>query len=64
MFESIWDIIYKEVVEFALEPLIVHSQLKIIYINGAPVNFFRASKRKSNWDPLDIFRDNLVIEKE
>jgi len=59
MHESIADIDYREVIEYALEPLIVHSKLEIIYINGAAEKFFRASKEKViGASPLDIFRDS------
>jgi PAS domain S-box-containing protein len=66
MCENISDIDYKEVIEYALEPLIVHSQLKIIYINGAAEKFFRASKEEIiGASPLDIFQDTSksAIEK-
>lgn len=59
MNEDISDIDYREVIEYALEPLIVHSKLKIIYINGAAETFFRASKEDViGASPLDIFRDS------
>ncbi|MBM7694672.1 PAS domain S-box-containing protein [Peribacillus deserti] len=58
MSENIEDINYKEVIEYSLEPLIVHSQLKIIYINEAAEKFFRASKEEViERSPLDIFKD-------
>jgi len=65
MNENISDIDYREVIEYALEPLIVHSKLKIIYINRAAETFFRASKEEViGASPLDIFRDSskLAIE--
>ncbi|RKL66531.1 histidine kinase [Salipaludibacillus neizhouensis] len=57
MREDIEGINYKEVIEYALDPLIVHSQLKIIYINEAAENFFRAAKDEIiGASPLDIFK--------
>lgn len=58
MSENIEGINYKEVIEYALDPLIVHSQLKIIYINEAAERFFRASRDELiGASPLDIFKD-------
>ena len=59
MSENISDIDYKQVIEYALEPLIIHSQLKIIYVNRAAEIFFRASKEEIvGASPLDIFQDS------
>ncbi|WP_046174261.1 PAS domain S-box protein [Domibacillus indicus] len=66
MGESVSAIDYKQVIEYALEPLIIHSQLKIIYINHAAELFFRASKEEIiGASPLDIFKESskLAIEK-
>ncbi|WEG18963.1 PAS domain S-box protein [Alkalihalophilus pseudofirmus] len=58
MNESIEGIDYKEVIEYALDPLIVHSQLKIIYINEAAESFFRASREEViGASPVDIFKE-------
>jgi rsbT co-antagonist protein RsbR len=58
MSENIEGIDYKEVIEYALDPLIVHSQLKIIYVNEAAEKFFRASRDQViGASPLDIFKD-------
>ncbi|WP_077622452.1 PAS domain S-box protein [Sediminibacillus massiliensis] len=58
MSENISEIDYTEVIEYALDPLIVHSQLKIIYINRAAEEFFKASKEEIiGASPLDIFKD-------
>ncbi|MCA1041245.1 PAS domain S-box protein [Bacillus infantis] len=58
MSENIEGIDYKEVIEYALDPLIVHSQLKIIYINKAAEDFFRASRDEViGASPLDIFKE-------
>jgi rsbT co-antagonist protein RsbR len=59
MNQSIEDINYKEVMEYSLEPLIVHTQLKILYINGAAERFFRASRDEvAGASPLDIFKES------
>jgi rsbT co-antagonist protein RsbR len=59
MSENIEGINYKEVIEYALDPLIVHTQLKIIYINKAAEKFFRASRDEViGASPLDIFKDS------
>ncbi|MCM3790685.1 PAS domain S-box protein [Domibacillus indicus] len=66
MSENISDIDYKQVIEYALEPLIIHSQLKIIDMNRAAEIFFRASKKDIiGASPLDIFKDTSksAIEK-
>lgn len=58
MNENISNIDYKQVMEYALEPLIIHSQLKIIYVNRAAELFFRASKEDIiGASPLDIFQE-------
>jgi rsbT co-antagonist protein RsbR len=58
MSENIEDINYKEVIEYSLDPLIVHSQLSILYINEAAEKFFRASRDEViGASPLDIFKD-------
>lgn len=58
MSENISDIDYKQVIEYALEPLIIHSHLKIIYINRAAEKFFRSPKDKIiGASPLDIFKE-------
>ncbi|OCA81977.1 PAS domain S-box protein [Pseudobacillus wudalianchiensis] len=59
MSENISDIDYKQVIEYALEPLIIHSQLKIIYVNRAAEIFFKASKEEIiGASPLDIFKES------
>ena len=66
MSENISAIDYKQVIEYALEPLIIHSQLKILYINRAAELFFRAPKEDIiGASPLDIFKDmsKSAIEK-
>jgi rsbT co-antagonist protein RsbR len=59
MSQTIEGINYKEVMEYSLDPLIVHTQLKILYINGAAERFFRASRYEViGASPLDIFKDS------
>jgi rsbT co-antagonist protein RsbR len=59
MSQSIEGINYQEVIEYSLDPLIVHTQLKILYINGAAERFFRASREEViGASPLDIFKDS------
>jgi PAS domain S-box-containing protein len=44
--------------EYSLEPLIIHSNHKIIYINHAAEEFFRATKEEViGASPLDIFQE-------
>ncbi|MBM7694305.1 PAS domain S-box-containing protein [Peribacillus deserti] len=58
MNQNISHIDYKQVMEYALEPLIIHSRLKIIYINRAAEIFFRAPKEDIiGASPLDIFKE-------
>ncbi|WP_421385294.1 PAS domain S-box protein [Bacillus salacetis] len=59
MSRSIEDIDYQEVIEYSLDPLIVHTQLKILYINEAAEKFFRASRDEViGASPLDIFKES------
>ncbi|MDE5055423.1 hypothetical protein NDK25_24715 [Niallia taxi] len=65
MSENISDIDYKQVIEYALEPLIIHSQHKIIDINHAGEVFFRALKKEIiGASPLDIFKDTSVCNRK
>ncbi|MFC3039520.1 PAS domain S-box protein [Virgibacillus xinjiangensis] len=58
MSENISEIDYRQVAEYALEPLIIHSDLKIIYINQAAEKFFRADREEVvGASPLDIFQE-------
>ncbi|MGD6833967.1 PAS domain S-box protein [Sutcliffiella halmapala] len=58
MSDNIESINYKEVMEYSLDPLIVHSQLKIIYINRAAEKFFQSSRDEViGASPLDIFKE-------
>ncbi|MFC2948089.1 PAS domain S-box protein [Virgibacillus sediminis] len=58
MSENISEIDYRQVAEYALEPLIIHSDLKIIYVNSAAETFFKASREEIvGASPLDIFKE-------
>jgi rsbT co-antagonist protein RsbR len=58
MSENISEIDYREVMEYALDPLIIHTDYRIIYINKAAEEFFRATKEQViDESPLDIFKE-------
>ncbi|MGZ9869026.1 PAS domain S-box protein [Priestia endophytica] len=58
MRENISDIDYQQVMEYALDPLIIHSNHKIIYVNHAAEEFFRGTKEDIiGASPLDIFQE-------
>src|SRR6478736_350609 len=58
MNENISGIDYQEVIEYALEPLIIHSNHKIIYVNHAAEEFFRGTKENIiGASPIDIFQE-------
>ncbi|PLT30059.1 PAS domain S-box protein [Peribacillus deserti] len=58
MSKTISDIDYREVIEYSLDPLIIHTDFKILYINGAAEKFFRAKKEEViGASPLDIFKE-------
>lgn len=57
---------YRQIMEFSLDPLIIHTNLKIIDINHAAEKFFRAKKESIiGASPLDIFKESskIAIEK-
>ncbi|MBT2756882.1 PAS domain S-box protein [Mesobacillus foraminis] len=55
---NISDIDYREVIEYSLDPLIIHTDYKILYINQAAEKFFRANKEEViGASPLDIFKE-------
>ncbi|WP_308464587.1 PAS domain S-box protein [Fictibacillus barbaricus] len=57
---------YRQIMEFSLDPLIIHTDLKIIDINHAAEKFFRAKKESIiGASPLDIFQETakIAIEK-
>ncbi|PEA35993.1 histidine kinase [Priestia megaterium] len=58
MNENISGIDYQEVIEYALDPLIIHSNHKIIYVNHAAEHFFRGKREDIiGASPLDIFQE-------
>lgn len=65
MIENITKIDYHQVIEYSLEPIVIHTNLKIIYVNHAAEKLFRETKANIiGASPLDIFRDTskLAIE--
>ncbi|WP_110928506.1 PAS domain S-box protein [Bacillus massiliglaciei] len=58
MNDTISKIDYRQVIEYSLDPLIIHTDFKILYINKAAENFFRAAKEEVIGNsPLDIFKE-------
>ncbi|MBV6685921.1 PAS domain S-box protein [Rossellomorea sp. RS05] len=59
MSEAISTIDYREVIEYSLEPVIIHTDYQILYINRAAESFFRTTKEGViGLSPLDIFQDS------
>ncbi|MFP7494671.1 PAS domain S-box protein [Terribacillus saccharophilus] len=59
MNEDISKINYREVIEYSLDPLIVHTDLKIIYVNHAAEVFFKGNRQDIvGASPLDIFQES------
>ncbi|SNZ13983.1 PAS domain S-box-containing protein [Terribacillus aidingensis] len=59
MSEAISKIDYREVIEYALNPLIVHTDLKILYVNAAAEAFFKGNRNDIvGASPLDIFQES------
>ncbi|MFC7786424.1 PAS domain S-box protein [Rossellomorea sp. GCM10028870] len=57
--EDISEIDYLEVMEYSLDPLIIHTDYRIMYVNGAAEEFFRTDKEGVvGQSPLDIFRES------
>jgi rsbT co-antagonist protein RsbR len=57
---------YCQIVEYSLDPVIIHTNLKIIYINQAAAAFFKTTKEEViGLSPLDIFQEfsKATIEK-
>ena len=55
---DISNINYRQIIEFSLEPIIIHTNLKILYINHAAEKFFKVTKEEIIGEsPLDIFQD-------
>ncbi|RFU66995.1 PAS domain S-box protein [Peribacillus saganii] len=66
MNDNISDIDYRQIIEYSLEPLIIHTDFKIIYINHAAEVFFKAKKAEViGASPLDIFQETskMAIKK-
>ncbi|SES08577.1 PAS domain S-box-containing protein [Gracilibacillus ureilyticus] len=58
MTDNISAIDYREVMEYSLDPLIIHSDHKIIYINKAAEQLFMTVKEAViGGSPLDIFKE-------
>ncbi|WP_042220834.1 PAS domain S-box protein [Oceanobacillus manasiensis] len=59
MSNKISKIDYLEVMEYSLDPIIIHTDYKIIYINRAAEDFFGAEKNEViGSNPLDIFKES------
>ncbi|MGV2622439.1 UNVERIFIED_CONTAM: PAS domain S-box protein [Halobacillus marinus] len=59
MLKGIEDINYQEVMEYSLDPIILHTDYKILYINKAAEEFFRTDKESViGISPLDIFKES------
>ncbi|WP_054636106.1 STAS domain-containing protein [Thalassobacillus sp. C254] len=62
MCDSISDIDYREVIEFSLDPVIIHTDYKILYINRAAEDLFRTDKQSViGASPLDIFQESSKV---
>ncbi|MBN8193315.1 PAS domain S-box protein [Bacillus sp. NTK074B] len=59
MNSSIAEVDYREVMEYSRDPLIIHTDYKVLYINHAAEEFFRSSKEiMIGASPLDIFQES------
>ncbi|OIU71467.1 PAS domain S-box protein [Rossellomorea aquimaris] len=59
MSEDLSEIDYLKVMEYSLDPLIIHTDYRIMYVNDAAEEFFRTDKEGVvGQSPLDIFRDS------
>jgi rsbT co-antagonist protein RsbR len=57
--EDLSEIDYLKVMEYSLDPLIIHTDYRIMYVNGAAEEFFRTDKEGVvGQSPLGIFRDS------
>jgi rsbT co-antagonist protein RsbR len=57
--EDLSEIDYLKVMEYSLDPLIIHTDYRIMYVNDAAEEFFRTDKEGVvGQSPLDIFRDS------
>jgi PAS domain S-box-containing protein len=57
--EDISSIDYRQILEYSLDPVIIHTKFKILYVNSAAEVFFRGTKEEINGaSPLDIFKES------
>jgi rsbT co-antagonist protein RsbR len=50
---------YCQIIEYSLDPIIIHTDLKILLINHAAETFFRTTKEEAmGLSPLDIFQES------
>ena len=55
---NISNIDYRQIIEYSLEPIIIHTDLNILYINHAAEEFFGVKNEEIIGEsPLDIFQD-------
>ncbi|MCR8849283.1 PAS domain S-box protein [Rossellomorea sp. SC111] len=56
---SIAEVDYLEVMEYSRDPLIIHTDYKVLFINRAAEEFFRSTKEiMVGANPLDIFQES------
>lgn len=59
MSDHIANVDFREVIEYSLDPIIIHTDYKILYINSAAEKFFKAEKDSViGVSPLDIFQES------
>lgn len=59
MADPILKIDYREVMEYSLDPLIIHTDYKILYVNKAAEEFFKTTREEVvGMSPLDIFQES------
>jgi len=59
---NISQIDYREIMEYSRDPLIIHTNLRIIDVNHVAEDFFRATKDKIiGASPLDIFQETSKV---
>ena len=62
MNENISGMNYQEVIEYALDPLIIHLNHKIIYVNHTAEQFFRGEGEDIiGTSPLVIFQETSTV---
>lgn len=56
---DISNIDYRQIIEYSLDPIVIHSDLRILYINNAAAEFFNGKKEDIlGLSPLDIFQES------